>query len=256
MELNMRALIRCAIAASPLVLIASTACLPYTVGSTAQTVPARETTRSTSWYFIPNAIKVPGDSVAGPLAGSNLEYRRGLDERSDFGLRLLPGGVTADYKRRLSSDPSGSGTALAYSAGGGIVNAGEHVMLQATLIASGREDGSFVPYGGVRAMHVMPITQGAVTDKPTLGVFGGVQIGDAEFAIRPELGVFYDHSALGLRSRDLIFVPAITLRRAPRRHQAEVGSRRRPLAVNEPRDPAGSRPHERRNPAVIPGRFP
>ncbi|MCY7378377.1 MAG: hypothetical protein LH467_03440 [Gemmatimonadaceae bacterium] len=252
----MRTLIRRVIAASPVVFAATTACLPYTVGTTAQTVPARETTRSTSWYFIPNAIKVPGDSIAGPLAGSNLEYRRGLDQRSDFGLRLLPGGVTADYKRRLNTDLSGAGTAFAYSAGGGIVNAGEHLMLQATLIASGREDASLVPYGGIRAMHVVPITQGAVTDKPTLGVFGGVQIGDAEFAIRPELGVFYDHSALGLRSRDLIFVPAITLRRAPRRHRAEVGSRRRPLAANEPRDPAGSRPRERRIPAVIPARFP
>ena len=252
----MRTLIRRVIAASPVVFAATTACLPYTVGTTAQTVPARETTRSTSWYFIPNAIKVPGDSVAGPLAGSNLEYRRGLDQRSDFGLRLLPGGVTADYKRRLNSDLSGAGTAFAYSAGGGIVNGGEHLMLQATLIASGREDASLVPYGGIRAMHVVPITQGAVTDKPTLGVFAGVQIGDAEFAIRPELGVFYDHSALGLRSRDLIFVPAITLRRAPRRHQAEAGSRRRPLAANEPRDPAGSRPRERRIPAVIPARFP
>ena len=252
----MRTLIRRVIAASPVVFAAFTACLPYTVGSTAQTVPALQTTRSTSWYFIPNAIKVPGDSVAGPLAGSNLEYRRGLDARSDFGLRLLPGGVTADYKRRLNSDLPGSGTAFAYSAGGGIVNAGQHVMLQATLIASGHEDASFVPYGGLRAMHVMPISQGAVTDKPTLGVFGGVQIGDAEFAIRPELGVFYDHSALGLRSGDLIFVPAITLRRAPRRNRVEAVPRRRPLAVNEPRHPAESRPRGQRIPATIPAPFP
>ena len=252
----MHALIRRIVAATPVLFVASTACLPYTVGSTAQTVPALQTTRSTSWYFIPNAIKVPGDSIAGPLAGTNLEYRRGLDARSDFGLRLLPGGATADYKRRLNSDLSGSGTAFAYSAGGGIVNAGEHLLLQATLIASGREDASLVPYGGVRAMHVVPISQGAVTDKPTLGVFGGVQIGDAEFAIRPELGVFYDHSALGLRSSDLIFVPAITLRRAPRRHRNEAAPRRGPLGASEPRDPAGSRPRGQRIPAVIPAPFP
>ena len=87
-------------------------------------------------------------------------------------------------------------------------------------------------------------------------VFGGVQIGDTEFAIRPELGVFYDHSALGLRSSDIIFVPAITLRRAPRRHRAEASPRRRPLAVNEPRHPAESRPRGQRIPVTIPAPFP
>jgi hypothetical protein len=97
------------------------------------------------------------------------------------------------------------------------VNGGEHFMMQGTLVASGREDVSVVPYGGLRAIHVLPITQGAVTDQPTIGMFGGVQLGDAEFSIRPELGVYYDHSALGLRRGDLIFVPAITLKRGPRR---------------------------------------
>lgn len=213
----MRSLIRRIAIASPVVLLSFNACIPYTVGSTARTVPVHETTRSTSWYYIPNAIKVPGDSISGPLAGSNLEYRHGVDPRSDFGLRLMPGGAAVDFKRRLDSDMTGTRTAFAYIAGGGIVNGGEHFMLQGTFVVSGREDVPVVPYGGIRAIHVMPIAQGAVSDKPTIGVFGGVQLGDTHFTIRPELGVFYDHSALGLRQGDLIIVPAITLKRGPRR---------------------------------------
>lgn len=213
----MRSLSRRIAIASSVILLSFSACLPYTVGSTARTVPVQETTRSTSWYYIPNAISTPGDSVASPLAGSNLEYRHGVDARSDVGLRLMPGGASVDFKRRLDSDLTGTRTAYAYIAGGGIVNGGEHFMLQGTFVASGREDAAVVPYGGIRAIHVMPISQGAVSDKPTIGVFGGVQLGDAHFSIRPELGVFYDHSALGLRQGDLIIVPAITLKRGPRR---------------------------------------
>lgn len=213
----MRNLSRRIAIASPVILLSFNACIPYTVGSTARTVPVHETTRSTSWYYIPNAIRVPGDSIAGPLAGSNLEYRHGVDARSDFGVRLMPGGASVDYKRRIDGDVTGTRTAYAYIAGGGIVNGGEHFMLQGTLVVSGREDVPVVPYGGIRAIHVMPISQGAVSDKPTIGVFGGVQLGDTHFTIRPELGVFYDHSALGLRQGDLIIVPAITLKRGPRR---------------------------------------
>lgn len=232
----MRTLLRrIAAAASPIVVLGLNACLPYTVGSTARTVPAHETTRSTSWYYIPNAIKIPGDSVAGPLAGTNFEYRHGLDGRSDVGLRLMPGGVSVDYKRRLDDDRTGTRTAFSYAAGGGIVNGGEHAMIQGTLIASGREDASVVPYGGLRAIHVLPISEGAVSDKPTIGVFGGIQLGDAHFTIRPELGVFYDRSALGLRRGDLIVVPAVTLRRGRRRdHSADAESERRARAATSP----------------------
>ena len=234
----MRSLIRRIAAASPAILLGLNACLPYTVGSTARTVPAHETTRSTSWYYIPNAIKIPGDSIAGPLAGSNFEYRRGLDARSDLGLRLMPGGVAVDFKRRIDDDVTGTRTAFAYIAGAGIVNGGEHFMMQATLVASGREDAAVVPYGGLRAIHVLPISQGAVTDKPTIGVFGGVQLGDSEFTIRPELGVFYDRSALGLRRGDLILVPAITLKRGPRRDRFVNGDRRpQPVSPALPSDP-------------------
>ena len=235
----MRNLIRRLGAASPAAVLVLSACLPYTVGSTAQTVPANETTSSTSWYFIPNAYKLPDDSVAGPLYGSNFEYRRGIDRHSDFGLRLMPGGASADYKRRIDGDASR--IALAYIAGAGIVNGGQHFMMQGTIVASGHENASVVPYGGLRAIQVLPISQGAVNDKPTIGIFGGLQLGDAQFSIRPELGVFYDRSALGLRHGDLIFVPAITLKRGPRRDRGSSSHRPRPVSAlpADPRRPPG-----------------
>jgi hypothetical protein len=224
-------------AVSPLVLLAVNACLPYTMGSTARTEAPHQTSSATSWYYIPSAVKMPGDSIAAPLAGSNLEFRHGLDGRSDVGLRLMPGGVAVDYKRRLDGDETATKTAFAYTAGGGIVNGGEHFMMQGTLIASGREDASVVPYGGLRAIHVLPITQGAVSDRPTIGVFGGVQLGDAHFTIRPELGVFYDRSALGLRRGDLIFVPAVTLKRGKRERGSRNQARPQPANPATARDP-------------------
>jgi hypothetical protein len=222
--------------ASPFLLLGAHGCLPYTVGSTARTVPAHQTTNSTSWYYIPNAVRMPSDSIPGPLAGANFELRHGLDSRTDFGVLLMPAsGVAIDYKRRLDGDASGTRTAYAYSVGAGIVNAGAHFMMQGTLIASGREDGLVAPYGGMRVIHVLPIAPGAVSDRPTIGMFGGVQLGDADFTIRPELGVFYDHSALGLRRGDVIFVPAVTLRRGRRREFRVNDAAPRPTA-----SPAGA----------------
>jgi hypothetical protein len=48
-------------------------------------------------------------------------------------------------------------------------------------------------------------------------VFGGLQMGNQWFSVRPELGVFYDHSALGVRKGDLLLVPALTLMRGRHR---------------------------------------
>jgi hypothetical protein len=197
-------------------LLAAGACIPYTVGSTAQTVPAHTTTSTASWYFIPNAFKEPGDTVIAPMVGADAELRHGLSARSDVGLRLVPGGVVVNHKRRLGADTSHTRAAVAVMAGAGIVNLGEHAHLEATLIKSGRQAGTLTPYGGVRAMQVIPIGAGAVHDSPTLGLFGGVRIGDQHFTITPELGVFYDRSALHLRSAEVIIVPAVTVQRGDR----------------------------------------
>ena len=220
--------------AATLVLLPLAACLPYTVGTSAQTVPANESRHSASYYFIPNAIKEPDDTVAVPLSGVDYEWRHGLDTQSDVAFRLLPGGVTASYKHRFGPDTSHAGSARAFAIGGGIVNGGEHALVEATLMASGREDGPMNPYYGVRAIQVIPITAGAVSDRPTIGVFGGLQIGNQWFSVRPELGVFYDHSALGVRQGDVIIVPALTLMRGRHRdedHAQEARPRRFPLGL-------------------------
>ncbi|HEU4719987.1 MAG TPA: hypothetical protein VFS59_01385 [Gemmatimonadaceae bacterium] len=209
-------------------LLPLTACLPYTVGGSAQTLPANVSTHSASYYFIPNAFKLPDDTAAAPLSGVDYEWRHGLDARSDVAFRVLPGGVTTSYKRRFGPDTSHAGGARAFALGAGVVNGGEHFLVDATLIASGREDATITPYGGVRAMHVIPMTATAVHDRPTLGVFGGLQIGNAWFSVRPELGVFYDHSALGVRSGDVLLVPAITLMRGRRRDGFRDETVRRP----------------------------
>jgi hypothetical protein len=212
-----------------LVLPSFTACLPYTVGSSAQTVPANESTHTGSFYFVPDAVKSPDDSVGVPMAGVDYEWRHGLDARSDVGVRLLPGGATTSYKRRIGADTSHRAGAHAFAIGAGIVNWGEHALIEGTLMTSGREDAALTPYGGVRVMQTIPITAGAVSDRPTIGVFGGMQIGSKYFSVRPELGVFYDHSALGLRKSDVIIVPAITLMSERRRDYAQAdGTPRRP----------------------------
>jgi hypothetical protein len=197
-------------------------CIPYTVGSTAQTVPTGQTTAASSYFFVPNAVKRPGDTIATPMAGVDREWRHGLDSRSDIGLRLTSGlGAVVNYKQRVR-DYGDNGPAVAYMVGGGIVNAGLHAHLEGTIVASGDERASVMPFGGVRAMQVFPLSAGAVRDLPTLGAFGGVQLGDGAFTLRPELGVFYDQSALHLRSATFIIVPAITIQRARRNSEARI----------------------------------
>jgi hypothetical protein len=216
-----------------LVLLPLTACLPYTVGTSAQTVPANETTYSVSPYFAPNAVRLD-DSVAAPMYGVDFEWRHGLDVQSDIGFRVLPGGATANYKHRFGADTSHAGSASAFAIGAGIVNWGEHALIDATLMASGREDGPMNPYYGVRVMQTIPITAGALSDQPTIGVFGGLQLGNRWFSLRPELGVFYDHSALGIRKSDLLIVPAFTLMRSRHRdgyHAQADGTRRSPVVL-------------------------
>lgn len=195
------------------VLAGASACIPYTVGSTAHTVAPGETTNQTSWYTIPNGIRRPGDSVGVAMAGADIEWRHGVSERSDVGMRLLPGGVSGNYKSRFM-DAAPGGMSAAYMVGGGLVNWAEHLHLEATLIASGHEGGGLVPYGGFRAMQVVPLTSVAVRDDPSLGVFAGLQLRVGQYVVRPELGIYHDPSALDLRNRNIIIVPAVTLQRA------------------------------------------
>jgi hypothetical protein len=100
---------------------------------------------------------------------------------------------------------------VALEGSGGIVNFGEHAMVGATLLASGRESAQVTPYGGVRVMQVAPLSRGAVHDAPSVGAFFGARFGRRDHGVSPELGVFYDPSALGIRRGNLLVVPSISV---------------------------------------------
>jgi hypothetical protein len=187
-------------------------CIPLTVGSTAKPVPVGTTVHSTSMYFVPNSFDDTIDHRSLPRYGVDYEVRFGFDDHSDIGVRVPSGsGIVANYKRRLNGVSEAPGAATSIMVGGGIVNWGEHAHLEATLITSAAESDRFTPYGGLRAMQVIPIDRGAVHDSPTLGGFLGARIGSLTAGISPEIGIFYDHSALHLHKGNVLFVPAITL---------------------------------------------
>ena len=190
----------------------ATGCIPLTVGSTAKPVPVGTTVHSTSAYFVPNSFDDSINHRSFPRYGVDYEVRFGFDDHSDIGVRVPSGsGIVANYKRRLNGVSEAPGPATSIMVGGGIVNWGEHAHLEATLITSAAESDRFTPYGGLRAMQVIPIDRGAVHDSPTLGGFLGARIGTLTAGISPEIGIFYDHSALHLHKGNVLFVPAITV---------------------------------------------
>lgn len=199
------------LALAPLLL---TSCIAYSVGTTARPIPKGEFQPNLMAYFVPNGIEnvnddgTPDEELA--YGAADFEGRWGLSDKSDIGLRIPIGGVIVNYKRMLNEVNDPQRPAYAVMVGTGIVNSGNHAYVEGGFIASGAEDGH-VPYGGVRTMHVMPITSGAVSDQPTVGVFGGMRwrLSDS-FSISPELGVYYDHPALELRDHNVIFIPSVS----------------------------------------------
>jgi hypothetical protein len=200
---------------SAALLLVGTGCIPYTVGTTAQTERPGHSSRALSMYMIPNGIAL--DTTRGQghsLRGSDLEVRYGLDARSDIGVRVpSASGVVVTYKRRLGADTSSTRAAVAVMGGGGFVNFGEHALAQLTVVASGRQSAQpgVSAYGGLHAVQVAPLSYGATHDTPTIGVFTGLRIGDRNNAVSPELAVFYDRSALHIRRGDLLIVPSVTV---------------------------------------------
>jgi hypothetical protein len=205
-------------ATSTFALTIATGCLPYTVGSTAQTVPAGERTRAAIVYYIPDAIDLSGDSVSSPMRGTDLEMRYGLDDKSDIGFRIPAySGAVFTYKRRLAGTSAPESAATSLMAGGGFINWGEHAEAELTLLASGRATGVMTPYGGLRVMQVMPMSRNAVHDTPTAGGFVGMRLRFGDVDVSPELGVYHDQSALGIRSTSYIIVPGVSI--SPRRNR-------------------------------------
>lgn len=198
---------------------ALTGCIPYTVGATAAPVPKGEKTTTMSTWVLPSTMDTTFGQPSSQLM-VDTEARWGLDDKSDIGARIVGLGFVVNYKRLLSG-PS-SIYDIAVMPGFGIVNYGNHAYVETTLMASKRVrseptksasgwTNQVLPYFGVRVMQVAPIDENAVHDRPTAGGFLGVRFGSADFGVSPEIGVFYDHSALGLRRNDVIVVPSISV---------------------------------------------
>ncbi|PYO89834.1 MAG: hypothetical protein DMD58_08315 [Gemmatimonadetes bacterium] len=192
-------------------IVTATACAPLTVATTAQPVPQGETAPVLIWYTIPNGIEVMRDSARVAWLGIDAEGRIGVSDRADVGVRIPSGsGIVVTYKYRLSKNADHKASAIAIMGGGGFVNWGNHAHFEATLIASGHQS-LLTPYGGLRLAQVVPLSRSARSDSPTAGGFFGLRLGKEELGVSVEVGVFYDRSALGVRSSDVIVVPALVL---------------------------------------------
>jgi hypothetical protein len=194
-------------------------CVPYPAATTAHPVDEEASPSvSTSVYAIPNGINLLRDSTAVTEPGaeaffgldSSVRFR--IDEDADLGIRVPTfSGFILNYKHRLVGADTSS-FALAGMAGTGVVNLGLHWHVGATVVASGPESALVTPYGGLRGMQVVPLSEAAVTDSPTLGGFVGLRIGDARFGLTPELGVYYDEPALEIsQDQNVLFVPSLTI---------------------------------------------
>jgi hypothetical protein len=211
-----------AVAAGLSLSAALTGCIPYTVGATAAPVPKGERATTMSTWVLPSVGDTSwsgrGSSTSSLMV--DLETRWGISDRSDIGIRITGLGFVLNHKRLLTG-PS-SIYDISITPGFGIVNFGNHAFFETTLMTSKRVktpaaklangwSNQVLPYFGVKAMHVVPIEVNAVHDKPTAGGFLGVRFGTSDFGVSPEVGVFYDPSALGVRKNEVIVVPSISV---------------------------------------------
>lgn len=203
---------RCVLGA---VLLTSVGCLPYSMGSTAQPVREGETMRTTSAGFvIGGGGRLDDSSGTGSLnvPASDQELRFGLSDRSDVGLRIVSAsGLVVNYKRRHAGAAHPDSAAFATMWGSGIVNFGQHAFFEGSLMFSGRRRGSTVPYGGLKAFHVVPLNATALRDNPSIGAAFGLRLGNWDRAVMPELAVYYDEPVIGTRQGNWVIVPTVTL---------------------------------------------
>lgn len=192
-------------------LAGAAACTPYAVHTSAQPLRKGEQSSTGILTVVPKGARID-DSVSQAMPSFDWEKRRGLDDRSDVGIRINSlSGAILTYKRRLDGATVKQSRATAIMLGAGFVNGGQHAHGEVTLITSaGDSTRTVLPYGGVRLIQIVPLSTEAVSDKPTLGVFGGTRLGGRDGGVSMELGVFYDRSALGLRKSDLVIVPSIS----------------------------------------------
>lgn len=191
-------------------------CIPYTVATTATPVPRDSTVRSMAFTVMPGA-QPSGGRGTGWLS-MDAEARRGIDSLSDVGGRLVSGaGVVFNYKRLLTG--TDAGTHISIMPGAGILHLGDHAHLEMTVLASPRDGGNsagrrasrVTPYGGLRVMQVIPLRDVALHDEAVAGAFLGLRIGTTHMGVSPEVGVFYDRSAMKMRRSNIVIVPALVV---------------------------------------------
>jgi hypothetical protein len=131
-------------------------------------------------------------------------------------------------KKRIAAGLGTEDAALSIMPGVGVLHWLSHLHGEVTLMASAPRRAGITPYGGLRVMQVLPIDAGSAHDSPTAGGYLGFRFGGVDAVITPELGIYHDRSTLGLRERNVILVPSITIEGDlfPRRR---VGGWLRPL---------------------------
>ena len=190
------------------------ACVPYAVGTTPATTPAREVRPSVVFQIASEDRTFDEDDRPGGatlMVGNGA--RLGLDERSDVGFQILGlGSIVATYQRQLRGVP-GADRGLALIVGGGVVGT-SYLHAEATLVASPGPlavANRVTPYYGVRVQDLTAFAGDAVGTPPAVGGFLGARLGWPDLAISPEVGVFYSPTPLR-GTRDFVVVPSVTLR--------------------------------------------
>src|SRR5262245_8859630 len=90
------------IVAGLLLACGTSACIPYTAGTTAKPLPAGARSTTLSTYVMPSVGGLDS-AYSESFFAVDFETRFGVDDRSDVGLRALSlSGVTLDYKRLLT----------------------------------------------------------------------------------------------------------------------------------------------------------
>ena len=192
------------------------ACLPYSMGSTAQTVRPGEKATTNSYWIMPNGVALNeknAKKAGAALYGFDRETRWGIDSAADFGLRVpSASGLVASYKKRISGYGHPDSAAVSWQLGGGVVNFAQHMELEATLLTSSAKRGNIAWYGGARVIHTIPVSSGIKQDEPSIGALIGARIGLANDDIMPELAIYHDPSVTGVRKSNFIIVPSISVK--------------------------------------------
>ena len=208
----MKRLLRLA-AACPLFVAA---CIPYSVGSTARTVPKGTHEQAVTAFAVPQAASLTGrpGSVA---PGADAEVRYGVARDADVGLRIPSwSGAIVSYKHRFDVPPEDAAADTCSTAssifGAGLLDWGRQGALEVTLVASAREDRPLVPYGGIHRVGVFPLSHMNSEYRAATGGFFGVRIGTRRLSIAPEVGVYHDESEPRVRGANITVVPSVTVR--------------------------------------------